>query len=362
MQLYLDARDFARSLSGQRSFRDPVCLCMFRPDIYCRANSAHSCSINGCVSVAPIPPPGAYACCAFHGTSTEAGGQKALPKAQFYRIKQDANSTPTARKSRRRDFLTEWLTLMSPSLMRQAVQEALDLGRGGGAELEATKHIALNYGGRLVGNAALVEQHWPTGHGCNALPNPTATADPTPYSISPPPTVLTIQPLPTPPPPTDKPVLNYTLPNPISSSTGPPAVPPLVAGGSGPSTFAPHPTPTLPEVSPGPPPAHASVNPTGSIQPATHPQAIPTLLAGVATPKPPISAPVSAVSDPSFQNEVRRHLGNIDNPESVTKSGTLEGAKRPEEIWAYVARGFDTFSVALRHGIVGNRMLFIPKP
>ena len=51
------------------------------------------------------------------------------------------------------------LTQMSPLLIRQAIQEATDLGLK--TELEISKHLTLVYGGVLIENAALVEQHWP---------------------------------------------------------------------------------------------------------------------------------------------------------------------------------------------------------
>ena len=46
---------------------------------------------------------------------------------------------------------------MSPVLIKQDIQEALDPGLM--TELEASKHLTVRYGGLLLGNAALVEQH-----------------------------------------------------------------------------------------------------------------------------------------------------------------------------------------------------------
>ena len=48
---------------------------------------------------------------------------------------------------------------LSPKLISQIIQEAVDLGWN--TELQVTKHITSNYGGSLLDNAALVEQHWP---------------------------------------------------------------------------------------------------------------------------------------------------------------------------------------------------------
>ena len=50
---------------------------------------------------------------------------------------------------------------LSPTISRQIVQEAIDLGRA--TELQVTKHITSNYGGIILDNAALVEQYWPLG-------------------------------------------------------------------------------------------------------------------------------------------------------------------------------------------------------
>ena len=58
-----------------------------------------------------------------------------------------------------KDEFYDGLTQMSPLLIRQAIQEAFDLGLK--TELEVSKHITLVYGGVLLENAALIEQHWP---------------------------------------------------------------------------------------------------------------------------------------------------------------------------------------------------------
>ena len=47
---------------------------------------------------------------------------------------------------------------MSPTLIDHAILECLDLGLK--KELEVPKHLAVLYGGLLMGNSALVEQHW----------------------------------------------------------------------------------------------------------------------------------------------------------------------------------------------------------
>ena len=59
----------------------------------------------------------------------------------------------------RGEYYTEGLVSMSPTMIRQVLQEALALGLQ--TELEVSKHITANYGAPLLENAALVEQHWP---------------------------------------------------------------------------------------------------------------------------------------------------------------------------------------------------------
>ena len=48
---------------------------------------------------------------------------------------------------------------MSPVLIKQAIGECFDLGLK--KELDVSKHLTVMYGGLLMENAVLVEQHWP---------------------------------------------------------------------------------------------------------------------------------------------------------------------------------------------------------
>ena len=53
----------------------------------------------------------------------------------------------------------EGLGAMSPLLIKQAIREALESGMA--SELEASRHLTILYGGLLLENATLVEQHRP---------------------------------------------------------------------------------------------------------------------------------------------------------------------------------------------------------
>ena len=63
------------------------------------------------------------------------------------------------------------LTTMSPTLIKQAIFERLDLGLK--TELEVSKHMTVLYGGLLMGNASLVEQHWPLAGSTRTPAQPT---------------------------------------------------------------------------------------------------------------------------------------------------------------------------------------------
>ena len=50
------------------------------------------------------------------------------------------------------------------------------------------------------------------------------------------------------------------------------------------------------------------------------------------------------------------NMDRLANPDTQTKPATLEGGKRNEEIWVFVARFFNNFHVSLRPGVTGKTL------
>ena len=82
-----------------------------------------------------------------------------LPHRKKHRKPRSLHPHGGTRAHRESEYFAEGLAFMSPAMIHQVAQEALAIGWP--TELEATEHITVNYGGPMLGNAAIVEQHWP---------------------------------------------------------------------------------------------------------------------------------------------------------------------------------------------------------
>ena len=199
------------------------------------------------------------------------------------------------------------LTHMSPKLIQQAIQEAWGLGIR--AELDVSRHLTALFGGSLLENAALIEQHWPLlgpqrDHAQPPVPTPSQNPVRTSPQIAEPFSTQRVNPF-----------MATTLSSPTITT-----VPnPLLKGGGG---------------------------------------SAPSLGPGVIPPQPTVNTPLrtSPFSD-AFQSTVCHHLDKIAYPDvTPAKDGTFESIKRLEEIWVFCARGFDSFPVHLCPGIVGKQL------
>ena len=227
------------------------------------------------------------------------------------------------------EYYTEGLVAMSPTMIKQVIQEALGLGLQ--SELEVPKHITVNYGGPLLENAALVEKHWPIFATVNTNTDPQKQTDASAIPNNP---LLTPKPL-------EHPAqTNTTLgdPSPLLASAH--TRQPMLAGGA-----------DLIH------PASALTNQFTSA-PVLPPPIIHSPFSNLGSTAQISSGPNGpGAFDTNWQTAVCHHLDRIaSNPEVATKHGTLEGIKRLEEIWVYAARGFDTLPVALRPGIIGKHL------
>ena len=214
----------------------------------------------------------------------------------------------------------------SPHVIKQVAREALSLGLS--AELEVSKSITRNYGGPLLENAAIAEQHWPIAASVNPAPNnitdPTVPHTPSGYIN---PWVATTGP-----------GLSHVSTSPPllleSRSNNKPTETPAVADTHG-ALFGN--TPVL-----SPPVMHEPFRTSGS-----------------SGGTPPIADLRSRIGPYSinFKNAARHRHGEIpprNNLGVATEDATLGGIKRLGGIWVYCARGFDALLVSLRSGILGG--------
>ena len=302
---YLVPEDQNSTSCKPTTLKEPSYLCKFHSDIYLSLKKLKLCVIADCQTLlnkdlvqdkcqahsADLPSPPQTP-----SVTSSDGAQK--PNVKF------ADSDRTVHPERPKLDFYDGLGTMSPLLIQQAIREAWDLGLS--TELEASRHLTLTYGGLLLDNAALVEQHWPI-LGPKPTPKPDTTAATAPAGAPP--------------------LFTHKIPQNMSASIGltPPQQPTIRAntyyGGCG-GGYSP-------------------------LRPAP----------GVIPPQPTINTPIqTSVLGGAFETTVCHHLDKIAHPEVTTKAGSLESIKRMGGIWVYCARGFDTFPVYLCPGIVGKQL------
>ena len=325
--------DFLASGVNCSTSHEPLRLCQFHLDVYLSARQLEPCSKTDCRYGYPLSR-GKNGLCNLHLSSNETRtSHVSFPE----RGKTDKVPQPQLLE------FYDGLTTMPPTLIKQAIQDCLGLCLK--KELDVFKHLTVSYGGLLMENAALVDQHWPPSSspqnpqtGLNTLAN--SGPDPLPSGM-----------------------IGYR--NTTTASHG---NPPLLSTNllSGPFLLLQrhsHSRDTsLPRA--GCLPAYLATRirhiSLGSL-PILAPILKPTHSygPGFIPPQPRNQTPVSGgLGETSFQSTALHHLGRLANPESQTpsKSGTFESIKRVGEIRAYCARGFDTFPVLLPQGIVGKQL------